>query len=214
MVNQCRAVNMQPIVDKAEAGSVVADADADSSVVAEVVDRRPSTKTKVDKISAEAVTEDAREPSAEVSVVDAVVADAAEVDREVETMKKAAVTKGAAVAVVVVSGDAVRFIAAVAVSVVADAAVVVVSIKAARKEPANPKDKSQGAKMRTMADVVADAVAVDVGVAVVAVEDLVAAPVPRSRAREERTKPEAKLRLLLTGRPKARSEEEIERKRR
>lgn len=49
MVNLCRAVNTLPIVDVVEADSAAAV--VDSIVVAAVVDRLPSTKTKVDKNS-------------------------------------------------------------------------------------------------------------------------------------------------------------------
>lgn len=204
VVSQSKAASMLPIVDEAEADSAVAV--VDSSVAAAAVDRRPSTRTKGDKNS-EAATE--VEAAAELSaegLVD-VVADAAVVVVEVETMKKVAVAVAVttAAAVAAVSGaHAVHSIAAEAVSAVAGVAAD--SIKATKKDPANLKGKTNESEVKTTAGVDADAVAVDAVVVVADVEDLVAAPVPRKVAKEEIIKAAAMLRLLLMAQPKGRSE--------
>jgi hypothetical protein len=211
LVNQFRAVNTLPIVDAAVVVSAVAV--VDFSVVAAVVDRRPSTKTKEDKkadIKVEADTEDAAPEPFEAVIVDAVVG-AVAVEPEVETMRKVADSKADAVAVSVALEDAVHIIVAAAAIAVVDAAVAAVSIKAAKKEPANLKVRRKTLEMLRTEDVVADAVAVDAEAAVVDAVDHVAVPVPKSRAKEaERTKLAARARLWLTGQPKRSEQEGIE----
>jgi len=195
VVNLCRAVNTLPIVDEVEA--VSAAAVVGSSVAAAVVGRLPSTKTKGDKKS-EAVADTVEEVEERFAAVfvDVGAGDAVVVAGSAVTRRKA---------VAAVSEEDVVHTAADSVAVDA-----VVAVKAAKREPANRKAKR--AAMTRTADVVADAVAVDAVVAVVDAEDLVVVPVPKNRAREARIKAEERPRLLLTGRPRTRSEEESRRR--